>query len=143
LDQSAPAERKGNGAWKNPSKEKIRRPKRRRAAALRGVAALSLVNSFAGLPSSYKQSQKPGELCRLLEVDSIALKEPKVVHAMLPRILTAADAGSIITKDHAVGILAKLATMKAYRDDCISLLLEELMKSPNNQFPMYVEKRCR
>jgi hypothetical protein len=72
-------------------------------------------------------------------LDSIALKEPKHVHALLPRILAAADAGSVITKDHAVGILAKLATVKAYRDDCISLLLEELMKSPNNQFPMYVE----
>jgi hypothetical protein len=73
-------------------------------------------------------------------LDSIALNEPKGVHAMLPRILAATDAGSVITKDHAVGILAKLATVKAYRDDCISLLLEELMKSPNNQFPMYVEK---
>ena len=58
---------------------------------------------------------------------------------MLGKILATADQGSVITKDHAVAILVKLAGLEAYADDCVELLLEQLMKSPNNQFPMYAE----
>ena len=73
-------------------------------------------------------------------LDSIVMKEPKGVYSMLARILAIADGGSVITKDHAVGILVKLASLKQYADSCVPLLLEQLMKSPNNQFPMYAEK---
>jgi hypothetical protein len=73
-------------------------------------------------------------------LDYIATKEPKGVYGLLPRILAIADEGSVITKDHAVGILVKLASLKPYADDCVALLMEQLIKSPNNQFPMYVEK---
>ena len=45
----------------------------------------------------------------------------------------------MIARDHAVGILAKLATLKPCRRDCIALLLEQLMSCPDNRFPMYVE----
>lgn len=73
-------------------------------------------------------------------LDTIVMKEPKAIYGMLARILAIADAGSVITKDHAVGILAKLASIKQYSDVCEPLLIEQLMKSPNNQFPMYAEK---
>jgi len=73
-------------------------------------------------------------------LDTIALKEPKGVHGMLAKILRVADnSGSVIARDHAVGILVKLGTRKAYKRDCIALLIEQLMSCPNNQFPMYVE----
>jgi hypothetical protein len=59
---------------------------------------------------------------------------------MLSKILNTADtSGSVIARDHAVGILAKLATLKPYRRDSIALLIEQLMGCPNNQFAMYVE----
>ncbi|HKP37675.1 MAG TPA: hypothetical protein VJT71_12535 [Pyrinomonadaceae bacterium] len=73
-------------------------------------------------------------------LDSIAALEPKAVRAMLPKILAIADAGSVISRDHAVGILAKLAALKPYTDVCAPLLIEQLTKSPNNQLPMYAEK---
>jgi hypothetical protein len=73
-------------------------------------------------------------------LDTIALKEPKGVYGMLPRILVAADAGSVITRDHAVGILAKLASLQQYAERCTPLLIEQLIKSPNNQFAMYAER---
>ena len=73
-------------------------------------------------------------------LDSIAVNEPKGVYGMLSRVLTVADAGSVITKDHAVGILVKLGSLKQYADNCVPLLMEQLIKSPNNQFPMYAEK---
>lgn len=76
----------------------------------------------------------------MIALDAITLKEPKGVHGLLSKILNAADnSGSVIARDHAVGILAKLATRKPYRRDCVTLLLEQLMSCPDNQFPMYVE----
>ena len=50
------------------------------------------------------------------------------------------DSGSVIARDHAVTALSKLGAIKQYNEDCTSLLLEQLMKAPVNQFPMYVEK---
>ena len=73
-------------------------------------------------------------------LDTIALKEPKGVHGMLSKILKVADSsGSVIARDHAVGILVKLGTLKPYKRDCVPLLIEQLISCPNNQFPMYVE----
>jgi hypothetical protein len=71
---------------------------------------------------------------------TIAVNEPKGVHGMLSTILKVADSsGSVIARDHAVGILVKLGTLKPYKRDCIPLLIEQLISCPNNQFPMYVE----
>jgi hypothetical protein len=73
-------------------------------------------------------------------LDTIALKEPKGIFGMLARILEVADSsGSVIARDHAVGILVKLGTLKPYKRDCVPLLIEQLMSCPNNQFPMYIE----
>lgn len=73
-------------------------------------------------------------------LDTIALKEPKGVFGMLAKILKVADSsGSVIARDHAVGILVKVGTLKPYKRDCVPLLIEQLMSCPNNQLPMYVE----
>jgi HEAT repeat protein len=73
-------------------------------------------------------------------LDSIAETEPKGVHSLLGKILIVADSGSVITRDHAVGILAKLGTMKEYANECVPLLIEQLRNCPDNQFGMYAEK---
>lgn len=73
-------------------------------------------------------------------LDTIVLKEPKGVYGMLPKILEAADnSGSVIARDHAVGILVKLGMLKPYKSDCVPLLIEQLLSCPNNQFAMYAE----
>ncbi len=72
-------------------------------------------------------------------LDSIAAVNPNGVHNLLPRIMIAAGKGSVITRDHVVGILIKLSARKEYSKDCFALLLEQLNGCPNNQFPMYVE----
>ena len=73
-------------------------------------------------------------------LDTITLKEPKGIYGLLAKILKVADeSGSVIARDHAVGILVKLGTLKPYKRNCLALLLEQLMSCPNNQFPMYVE----
>lgn len=76
----------------------------------------------------------------MIALDTIAAKEPKGVHGMLSKILIVADSsGSVIARDHAVGILIKLGMLKQYKQNCVSLLIEQLIGCPNNQFPMYVE----
>ncbi len=73
-------------------------------------------------------------------LDAIAAENPKGVYSLLAKIMATADAGSVITRDHAVGVLVKLGALKQYSADCIPLLLEQLARCPDNQFPMYCEK---
>src|SRR5262249_41549623 len=72
-------------------------------------------------------------------LDQIALADPQGVYAALGKIRRAAAAGSVITRDHAVGILTKLGAMKPYAKACLPLLIDILETSPNNQLPMYAE----
>lgn len=72
-------------------------------------------------------------------IDAITHVVPQEVYNALPEILDAGEKGSVIAKDHVVGILVKLAeTEKA--DDALPLLFEQLAKAPHNQFAMYAEK---
>lgn len=73
-------------------------------------------------------------------LDTIASVKPKEIFSLLGKILRAADEGSVITRDHAVGILIKLASEKQYAAKCFPLLLEQLLTCPNNQLPMYAEQ---
>ena len=45
-------------------------------------------------------------------IDTITLEAPKEVYASLTKIIKAAEKGSVITKDHAIGILIKLCMIK-------------------------------
>lgn len=73
-------------------------------------------------------------------LDAIAALNPKEIFNHLPLILNAADEGSVITRDHAVGILIKLTSQGKYGQTAFPLLLDQMMKCPPNQFPMYAEQ---
>lgn len=66
-------------------------------------------------------------------------EKPAEVYASLGRIIEAAEKGSVITRDHCVGILTSLSGNREYSDKTFPLLLEQLMKCPTNQLPMYAE----
>lgn len=72
-------------------------------------------------------------------LDSVCGVAPGTTHQYLPQIIAAADTGTVITRDHAVGILNKLMAHGKYASDAFSLLLEQLRKCPTNQLPMYAE----
>lgn len=72
-------------------------------------------------------------------LDTIAAHNPKAIYSLLPQIIATADSGSVITRDHAVGVLVKLGALKAYEAECVPLLLQQLLSAPNNQLPMYAE----
>lgn len=73
-------------------------------------------------------------------LDCIASEKPETVHRILPRIIDVADKGSVISRDHAVNILTKLASKREYADGAALLLVAQLKHSPSNQLPMYAEK---
>jgi hypothetical protein len=72
-------------------------------------------------------------------LDCIAAINPKGIYSHLTIILDIAEKGSVITKDHAIGILIKLATVKEYRDTSLTLLLDQFKTSLTNQLPTYAE----
>lgn len=73
-------------------------------------------------------------------LDTITLLNPKGVYSLLQEIIIAIDKGSVITTDHGVGILSKLAGMKEYSASAFPLLIDQLKKCPAKQLPMYTEK---
>lgn len=74
----------------------------------------------------------------------VAEKESMTKHrrqcsVYVSKILATADAGSVIARDHAFGILVKLGALDQYAKQCFPLLREQLLGCPSNQFPMYAE----
>ncbi|MEK6336905.1 MAG: hypothetical protein AABM67_18425 [Acidobacteriota bacterium] len=72
-------------------------------------------------------------------LDYIASINPGRIHKMLGKIMMVSDQGSVITKDHAVGILVKLAADKRFTKDALALLLDQFRSCATNQLPMYAE----
>jgi len=72
-------------------------------------------------------------------LNAITAIKPKAIYNALPKIIAAADKGSVITSDHCVGIMIKLCSVKQYHHSVFPLLNERLLKSPANQLPMYAE----
>lgn len=72
-------------------------------------------------------------------LDYITPLRPELIAKNLAAIVTAANKGSVITRDHAVGVLAKLAQIKRYNAKCMPILLAQLKNAPDNQLAMYAE----
>ncbi len=73
-------------------------------------------------------------------LDTIASVDPKGVYELLSLVVKAIEKGSVITVDHGVGILAKLAAVPKYSRSTFPLLIEQLKRCPAKQLPMYAEK---
>ncbi|MES2703466.1 MAG: sister chromatid cohesion protein PDS5 [Bacteroidota bacterium] len=72
-------------------------------------------------------------------LSAIVSENPQPVYEALATIVAIADKGSVITRDHAVRILAALCMHKQYTADAFDLLVEQLLHAPGNQLPMYAE----
>lgn len=94
------------------------------------------IAQFKNLLASPDNRMVWGAMCA---IDHIAGTKPEVVYALLPQITAAATNGSVITRDHAVKALAKLAAHERFRKSAWPLLLEQVRCSPMNQLPMYAE----
>lgn len=72
-------------------------------------------------------------------LDSITPLKPDIIAKNLTAIAAVADKGSVITRDHAVGVLVKLAQIGRNYGKCMPLIFVQLKKCPDNQLPMYAE----
>lgn len=73
-------------------------------------------------------------------LDNLTDKIPETIYKNLVKIIEAMEKGSVITKDRGMSILIKLCAYKKHSDQAHELFLEQLLKSPNNQLPMYAEQ---
>lgn len=74
----------------------------------------------------------------LQAIDTVTAERPDEVIAALPKIIAAADKGSVIAKDKAISILAKLAAA-GHGAQVLPTLVERVASAAPNQFPMYAE----
>lgn len=72
-------------------------------------------------------------------LDSVAELRAEEIAAELPRIIEAADRGSVIAKDRCTSLLTKLARA-GYAEKAVPILVERLKSAAPNQFPTYAEE---
>lgn len=78
-----------------------------------------------------------GAMTALCEISKV---NPEFAFENLNQILHTSNEGSVITKDQAFNILIELAKIDQYYNKAFSLINEQLMVAPKNQFPKYVEQ---
>ena len=71
-------------------------------------------------------------------LDAVAEHRADALAAELPRIIAAADRGSVIAKDCCTSILVKLAR-SGHAAKAVPILVERLREAADNQFPRYAE----
>jgi hypothetical protein len=94
------------------------------------------VDEFAALLTNKNQRLVWGAVTAL---DMAASANPEGVHAHLKAILKAAEGESVIARDHAVNILAKLCAA-GHTKKCLPILFEIIRTCPVNQLPSYSER---
>lgn len=95
------------------------------------------MNAFLHLLESKDNRLQWGAMTAL---GCIVKVKPDEIFAVLPKIITAADRGSVITRDHCVNILISLASERNYAREAFALLIKQLTTCPTNQLPMYAER---
>lgn len=106
-------------------------------AVLNPALVAGYIPHFIGLLEHSNNRLQWGAMTAL---SALAPHNTSAVYAALPKIIAAADRGSVITRDHCMEILMTLSTVKAYAENVFILFAEQLKTCPVNQLPMYVEK---
>ncbi len=91
---------------------------------------------FLDLLASHTNRQVRGALQAL---ETIAAQRADTIAAELPRILEAADKGSVIAKECCTTILVRLACA-GHSDAALPILIERLKSAAPNQFATYAEE---
>ncbi|RYD97986.1 MAG: hypothetical protein EOP54_09150 [Sphingobacteriales bacterium] len=69
----------------------------------------------------------------------MAVLKPELAFENLGLFAQIADGDSVIARDQYVKILTELATHAVYKETCLTLLLDEVLKAPVNQLPAYAK----
>ncbi|MCD2423011.1 hypothetical protein LQ567_09575 [Niabella pedocola] len=105
-------------------------------ANLKPALIAAYFNDFISLLGSKNNRLQWGAMTAL---NYIAAENFDAAFHALPAMAAAAEAGSVITRDHFVAILIRLCANRQYAADAFTLLNEQLRHCPANQLPMYAE----
>ncbi|MBO9588727.1 hypothetical protein [Devosia sp.] len=72
-------------------------------------------------------------------LDALAEIRADEIAAELPKVIEAADRGSVIARDRCTSLLVKLAR-SGYAEKAVPILVERLKDAAPNQFPTYAEE---
>ncbi len=75
----------------------------------------------------------------LFMLTPMATFKPEMAYEHLGLFALIADGESVIARDQYVKMLTELAKHTAYKDTCLTLLLDEVLKAPVNQLPAYAK----
>ena len=95
------------------------------------------LEDFLGLLESKDNRLQWGAMTALA---SLAAVKPRELFSQLPLVLQAAESGSIITRDQALKVMIALYAQKEYVEMLFPEMLEVVIRSPENQLPMYAEE---
>lgn len=76
----------------------------------------------------------------IMALYQIAELEPAFLTKNLGTILQAADASSVIAKDHAIKLILALTKQPGFHDEGIAIAISRMAVSAPNQFPTYAEQ---
>lgn len=79
----------------------------------------------------------------MMALNHITGEVPGAIYNLLPKLIDAADKGSVITRDNLVRILIKLASQEKYQGKIFPLLIAQITTCPTNQFAMYAEEAAQ
>lgn len=97
----------------------------------------SLIPYYTDLIKILKNPDGKVSWATMFLLSPMAIYRPHTAFEHLGLFATLADGASVINRDHYVKILTALALHEEYKDICLTLLIDEVMKAPVNQLPSY------
>jgi hypothetical protein len=120
--------------------KKVQRNAMRVIYKLSKIDAALLKPHLEALFGLLKSKQNRMVWSAMISIDSLTEVMPEQVYERLETILSVVNKGSVIVKDHTVGVLAQLAVHKQYHEEAMVLLIDLCKDAPVNQFPTYCER---
>jgi hypothetical protein len=75
----------------------------------------------------------------MMALNYITSVNPAAIYKLLPKLIDAANTGSVITRDNLVTILIKLEMQVEFKGKGFPLLIDQLTDCPTNQLALYAE----
>lgn len=76
----------------------------------------------------------------MIALNTISEVKSKELYQSIMKIIFTMENGTVITKDNGIGILVSICKNNEYKKKLFPILCEQIIKSPPNQFPSYLEK---
>lgn len=97
----------------------------------------SMISYYKDLIEILKDPDVKTPWAAMFLLSPMAIYRPHMAYAHLGLFAGLADGDSVISRDHYVKMLTALSVHEEYKDTCLTLLIDEVMKAPVHQLPSY------